>query len=71
MQTPALILEAKHHHRPSPEKVVEHRVLPGEHVIVPLGKKAKRLEEGKLNLEILGTFDDVCFKQKELIGDVE
>mmetsp|Transcript_41868 Transcript_41868/g.90750 ORF Transcript_41868/g.90750 Transcript_41868/m.90750 type:complete len:152 (+) Transcript_41868:95-550(+) len=34
MQTPALILEAKHHHRPSPEKVVEHRVLPGEHVIV-------------------------------------
>lgn len=42
MQTPALICEAKHHHRPTPLQVVEHRVLPGEHVLVSGGLQEPR-----------------------------
>ncbi|CAJ1329416.1 unnamed protein product [Effrenium voratum] len=34
MQTPALILEATQHHKPSPDSVIEHYVPPGEHAIM-------------------------------------
>lgn len=34
MATPAVVLEARQHHAPSPDQVYEHWVAPGEHAIV-------------------------------------
>mmetsp|Transcript_36328 Transcript_36328/g.67592 ORF Transcript_36328/g.67592 Transcript_36328/m.67592 type:complete len:159 (-) Transcript_36328:110-586(-) len=34
MATPALLLEARQHHAPSPDQVFEHWVAPGEHAIM-------------------------------------
>eukprot|EP00440_Ansanella_granifera_P058540 gb/GFBE01063448.1/.p1 GENE.gb/GFBE01063448.1/~~gb/GFBE01063448.1/.p1 ORF type:complete len:162 (+),score=23.04 gb/GFBE01063448.1/:1-486(+) len=34
MQTPALILEARHHAEPTPEGAIQHTIPPGEHAIM-------------------------------------